>query len=93
VSWVSGLAGEGVGSVEVGVIASQHGGYLIMTASSTSWVVEVVWCECIRLCSSDASRGHCVAGGLFVCIFGSLSWPIAYRFLLPGGLRTASRMS
>jgi hypothetical protein len=61
-----------------------------MTASSASWVVEVAWHECIRLCSGD---GHCVVGGLFVGVVGSLSWPLARHFCLPGGLRTASRTS
>jgi hypothetical protein len=93
VSWVSGPAGEGVGSIEVGAIVSWHGGYLIMRASSVSWVAEVAWHQCIRLYSSQASHGHCVVGCLFAGIIGLLSWPLAHHFLLPGGSWTASRTS
>jgi hypothetical protein len=93
VSWVSRLAGGGVGFAEVEAVASWRGGYLIMRASSASWVVEVAWHECIRLCSSDASCFCWVAGCLFVGIVGPLSCPLVHRFLLPGGLQTASRMS
>jgi hypothetical protein len=39
--WVSRLAGGGVGFTEVEVVMSWCGGYLIMRASSASWVVEV----------------------------------------------------
>jgi hypothetical protein len=70
---VAGPSGGGIGFVEVEVIASWHGGYLIMTASSASWVVEVAWRECIRLCSGDASWVRWVASRLFVGIVGSLS--------------------
>jgi hypothetical protein len=73
VSWVSGPAGEGIGFVEVEVITTWCGVYMIMRASSASWVAEVAWPECIRLCSGDASRGHCVVGHLFVGVIGSLS--------------------
>jgi hypothetical protein len=90
---VAGLSGGGVGSIEVEVTASGHGGYLIMSVSSASWAAEVAWWECIRLCSSDASRGHCVAGLLFVGVVGSFCWPLVRRFRLPGGLQTAARIS
>jgi hypothetical protein len=86
VSWVSGLVGEGLGFVEVEAIARWHGRYLIMRASSASWVAEVVCHECIRPCSGDVSLGHWVASCLFVGIIGSLSWPPVHRFLLLGGL-------
>jgi hypothetical protein len=47
----------------------------------------------MRLCSSDASCGHCVAGYPFIGIIGSLFWLLVHYFLLPGGLHTASRIS
>jgi hypothetical protein len=92
-SWVSGLAGEGVGFTEVEAVVSWHGWYLIIRAPSASWATEVAWRECIRLCSGDTSHCYSVAGHLFIGVIGSLSYPLVRRFLLPGGLRTASRMS
>jgi hypothetical protein len=68
---VAGLSGGSVDVAEVEVIVSCHGGYLIIRASSASWAAEVAWRECIRLSSSDASRGHYVVGGLFICVIGS----------------------
>jgi hypothetical protein len=73
VSWGSGPAGEAVGFVQVGAVASWHGGYLIIRALSASWVAEVAYCECIRPCLRDASLGYWVASHLFVGIVGSLS--------------------
>jgi hypothetical protein len=92
-SWVSGPAGEGVGFAEVEAVTSWRGRYLIIRASSASWVAEVVCHECIRLCSGDTSLRCWVAGCLFVGIIGSLSWPLVHHFILLGGLHTASRMS
>jgi hypothetical protein len=82
-----------VGFAEVEAVTSWDGGYLIIRASSASWVAEVVCCEYIRPCSGDASLCCWVAIYLFIGIIGSLSWPLVYRFLLPGGLPTASRTS
>jgi hypothetical protein len=90
---VAGPPGGGVGFAEVESIASRHGAYLIMRASSTSWAAEVAWHECIRLCSGDASWCRWVASFLFIGIVGSLSWLLVRRFLLPGGLRTVFRTS
>jgi hypothetical protein len=90
---VAGPSGGGVGFAEVESIASRCGGNLILRASSASWVVEVAWRECIRLCSGDASRCRWVASHLFIGVVGSLSWSLVRHFLLPGGLRTASRTS
>jgi hypothetical protein len=90
---VTGPSGGGIGFADVEVVASWRRGYLIMRASSASWAAEVAWRECIRLCSGDASRGRWVAGHLFVGIVSALSWPLVRRFLLLGGLRTASRTS
>jgi hypothetical protein len=55
--------------------------------------VEGACCECIKLCSGDAARCLLVAGHQFVGVVGSVSWLLVYRFLLLGGLRTASRTS
>jgi hypothetical protein len=66
---------------------------LILRASSASWAAEVAWCECIRLGSGDGSRCHWVTGRLFIGVVGSMFWSLVRRFLLPGGLQTASRMS
>jgi hypothetical protein len=79
--------------VFVEAVASWRGGYLIISASSASWVVEVACRECIRLCSGDVSLGHWVASRQFVGIVGSLSWLLVRHFLLPGGLRMVSRTS
>jgi hypothetical protein len=68
------------------VIMSRYGGNLILRASSASWVVEVAWHECTRLCSGDASQFCWVAGYLFVGVVVSLSWSLVHHFLLPGGL-------
>jgi hypothetical protein len=64
-----------------------------MRASRASWAAEVVSCEFIRLCSGNASRCLLVAGRQFIGVVGSASWLLVRRFLLPGGLRTASRTS
>jgi hypothetical protein len=64
-----------------------------MRASRASWAAEVACCECIRLCSGDASRCLLVASHRFVGVAGSASSLLVHRFLLPGGLRTASRTS
>jgi hypothetical protein len=93
VFWVSCPAGEGMAVMEVEVIASWRGGYLIISASTTSWVAEVAWCEGIRLCSGDASLGRWVTGHLFIGILGLFFWLLVHRFLLLAGLRTASRIS
>jgi hypothetical protein len=70
-----------------------HGGYLCMRVSRASWAAEVTCCECIRLYSGDASHCLLVASHQFVGIVGSVSWLLVCRFLLQGGLRTASRTS
>jgi hypothetical protein len=46
---VAGPLGGGVGFMEVDAVASWHRGYLIISASSASWVAEVAWQEYIRL--------------------------------------------
>jgi hypothetical protein len=85
--------GGGVGFIEVDVLRGWHGGYLIISTSSASWVAEVAWRECIKLCCGDASQCCWVAGHRFVGVVGSVSWLLVHCSLLPGGLRTASRMS
>jgi hypothetical protein len=55
-------------------------------------IAEVGCCECIKLCSGDASRFLLVAGHWFVGVVGPVFWSLPRRFLLPGGLRTASRL-
>jgi hypothetical protein len=64
-----------------------------MRASSASCMAEVVWHECIKLCSGDAFYAHWVAGHLFVGIVSLLSYLLMYCFLLQGGLQMASKMS
>jgi hypothetical protein len=88
-----GLSARGSVVASVEVIARGHGGYLIIRASRASWAAEVACFECIMLCSGDASHRLLVAGHQFVGVVGSASWLLVHRFLLPGGLRTASRTS
>jgi hypothetical protein len=83
VSLVSGPAGGGVDFAVVEAIASWDSRYLIMRASSTSWVVEVAWHKYIRLYCGNISHSHCVVGHLFVGIVGLLSWLLMHCFILP----------
>jgi hypothetical protein len=87
------LSGRGSVIASVEVIARGRGGYLRMRALRASWVAEVACCECIKLCSGDASRFLLVAGRWFVGVVGPVFWSLPRRFLLPGGLRTAARIS
>jgi hypothetical protein len=66
---------------------------MIIRASRVSWAVVVACFECIKVCCGDAARCLLVAGHRFVGIVGSLSGLLVRRFLLPGGLRMASRTS
>jgi hypothetical protein len=70
---VARLPGGGLGCALVGVVMSRHGGNLILRVSSASCVAEVVWHECIRLYSGDASQCHWVASCQFIGIVSSLS--------------------
>jgi hypothetical protein len=49
--------------------------------------------KCIKLCSSDASCFVLVASHWFISIVGPVFWSLRHDFLLPGGLRMASRIS
>jgi hypothetical protein len=63
----------GVGcAVAVSFIVGRHREGLFAGASSSSWAAVVAWCECIRLSTGDASRGHRGVGRQAVGDVGSV---------------------